>query len=69
MKRIILGALLLTSSYATQIVELACDKAYKPYSYKDGKEAKGIYVDIIKVAISKIPDYDVKFKPVAWKKL
>ena len=30
--------------------------------------AKGVYVDVIKAAFDKMPDYDVKFNMVAWKK-
>ena len=68
MKKIILGTMVATSIFAAQIVEIACDKSYKPYSYKDGKEAKGIYVDVIRKAVSQMPNYEVKFKPAAWNK-
>ncbi len=69
MKKIIVGILIATSLFAAQVVELACDKGYPPYSYKDGKVAKGAYVDVIKAAFDKIPEYDVKFKAMAWKKV
>jgi len=68
MKKIIIGTLVATSMFAAQVVELACDKGYAPYSYKDGKVTKGVYVDVIKAVFDKIPEYDVKFKPMAWKK-
>lgn len=68
MKKIILGTLVATSLFATQVVELACDKGYPPYSYRADKKAKGVYVDVIKEAFSKMPGYDVKFKAMAWKK-
>jgi polar amino acid transport system substrate-binding protein len=54
--------------FASTVIELSTDQAYPPYAYKDGKEAKGVYVDIIKKAFSNIPEYDVKIKPMAWKR-
>ena len=68
MKKIVLGTMVATSIFAAQIVELACDKGYAPYSYKEGKVVKGVYVDVIRAAFNKIKDYDVKFKAIAWKK-
>ena len=65
---LIIVIIMATSIFAVQIVEIACDKSYKPYSFKDGKEAKGIYVDVIRKAVSQMPNYEVKFKPVAWNK-
>ena len=52
--------------FGVQIVELLGDKSYPPYSYMEDGVAKGIYVDIIQAAISKIPQYDVKFRMIAW---
>jgi len=54
--------------FAGQIVELAGDKDYPPYSYSENGIAKGVYVDIIKSIFSKIDGYDVKFNMMAWKK-
>ena len=69
MKKILLSAALLTINLlATQTIELYGDKGYPPYSYKDGSDAKGVYVDIIKSAFNKMPKYNVKFNMIAWKR-
>jgi len=69
MKKIILLLLVLSSFlFAGKTIELAGDKDYPPYSYSENGVAKGIYVDIIKLAFSKIDAYDVKFNMMAWKK-
>jgi len=51
---------------AVQTVELLGDKGYPPYSYEENGEAKGVYVEIIQAAANKIPEYNVKFKMIAW---
>ena len=68
-KHLILSTLLISPLFASITIELACDQGYPPYSYKENKVAKGVYVDVIKKAFSKIPQYDVKFKPLAWSKM
>lgn len=69
MKKLLAGILLIAGSvFSAQTVELSGDKDYKPYSYLDGTEAKGVYVDVLKAAFDKMPDYDVKFNMVAWKR-
>ena len=68
MKKLFLGLTFSICLYAGQIVELAGDKDYPPYSYSENGVAKGVYVDIIKSIFSKIDGYDVKFKMMAWKK-
>ncbi len=68
MNKILLSTIMGISLWGSQTVELVCDKGYPPYSYKDGKKAKGVYVDVIKTAFNKLPQYDVKFKAIAWKK-
>jgi polar amino acid transport system substrate-binding protein len=67
MKKIITLLIISGSLFASQIIELNCDKGYPPYSYKENKVVKGVYVDVIKAIFSKIPEYDVKFKAMAWK--
>lgn len=69
MKKIILLLFTLSSFlFAVEVVELAGDKSYPPYTYSENGIAKGIYVDIIKSAFSKLDGYDVKFKMMAYKK-
>jgi len=67
-KVVILLFLLISSIWSAQIIELAGDMNYPPYSYKKDGKAQGVYVDIIKSAFNKIPQYDVKFKMMAWKR-
>ncbi len=57
-----------SSLLASQTIELSGDKSYPPYSYSENGKAKGVYVDVIKLAFSKIPEYDVTFKMTAWKR-
>lgn len=44
------------------------DNAYPPYSYEERGEAKGIYVEILKVAFDRLQGYDVRFEPVPWQR-
>ena len=68
LNKLVLLGLLANSLFATQTIELLGDKSYPPYSYKENGNAKGVYVDVIKSAFAKIPEYNVKFKMVAWKR-
>jgi len=68
MKKLFLFLILSTFLLAGQVIELAGDKDYPPYSYSENGVAKGVYVDIIKTIFSKIDGYDVKFNMMAWKK-
>ncbi len=45
-----------------------CDENYKPYSYQENGLAKGIYVDILTLAFSRLPEYQVTIIPVPWKR-
>lgn len=53
---------------AVQMIELAGDKSYPPYSYSEDGIAKGVYVEILTAAFNNIPDYDVNFNMMAWKR-
>ena len=54
--------------FAKQQVIIYGDRNYPPYSYvKDGKP-KGIYVEILESAFSKMSDYDVTIKMLPWKR-
>ncbi len=68
MKKLFFTILLASSLFASQTIELAGDMNYPPYSYKKDGKAMGVYVDIINSAFAKMPDYDVKFNMVAWKR-
>ncbi len=67
-KKLIIGLLLLGNLFGVQIIELSGDKSYPPYSYLEKGTAKGVYVDVLNAAFDKIPDYEVKFNMVAWKR-
>ena len=72
-KKILLSTLFLLASIesatAAQSVTIFGDKSYPPYSYSDEGKAKGIYVDVFKEAFERIPDYDVKFEMIPWKRM
>lgn len=68
MKKFFVLLFIFVNIEAATIVELAGDKNYPPYSYEENAKAKGVYVDILKLAFSKLPDYDVKFNMMAWKR-
>ena len=53
---------------AKQKVLIYGDKSYPPYSFQEGSQAKGIYVEVLQAAFSKMPDYEVTIKQVPWKK-
>lgn len=60
-----ISASLLTA--ATQ-VKITGDADYAPYSYIEEKEAKGVYVDVLKAIFSEMPEYEVTFEMVPWKR-
>jgi len=68
MKKLFLLLTLNVFLFASQVIELAGDKDYPPYSYSEKGVAKGVYVDIIKALFAKIDAYDVHFNMMAWKK-
>lgn len=68
MKKLFLLLLLSAIVNASQMVKLAGDNNYPPYSYSENGVAKGIYVDIIKSAFSKMDGYTLDLKMLAWKK-
>lgn len=67
-KSLLAISLLTGSLFASEMIELSGDMNYPPYSYKEDGVAKGVYVDIINSAFAKIPDYDVSFNMMAYKR-
>ncbi len=59
------SAILLGQSVNVTVVG---DEAYPPYSYREGREMRGIYVEILKRAFAKMPGYNVKIVPMPWKR-
>lgn len=50
-------------------VTIYVDDAYEPYSYRnDDGRAKGIYIDILQRAFSKMAGFKVTLEPVPWKR-
>lgn len=55
-------------SFAETSITVYADDGYAPYSYKEGTEAKGLYIEILKAAFAKMSDYKVTIEPVPWKR-
>ncbi len=55
---------------AAEKVLIYGDDGYPPYSYldNDGKTPKGIYVEILRQAFTKMPEYEVEIKLYPWKR-
>lgn len=58
--------LLSTTVWAKTPVTVYGDHNYPPYAYLEGKEAKGIYTEILRKAFSRMPDYAVTIELVPW---
>lgn len=62
------SCLISTSAFAAQKVVIIGDENYAPYSYVDGKKAKGVYIDIFKAIFDQLEDYDVSIRMMPWKR-
>lgn len=49
-------------------VTIHVDGDYRPFSYSDKGEAKGMYIDVLRTAFSRMKGFDVKMQPVPWKR-
>lgn len=49
-------------------VTVYADDAYPPYSFASEEKAKGIYSDIMRLAFSRMPRYNVTIKPTPFKR-
>lgn len=69
-KLLLAAPLLLLPLYAfcAEKVVLYGDDDYPPYSYVENGQFKGIYVDLLKKATSKLDGYEVELKPIPWKR-
>ncbi|QLG89408.1 transporter substrate-binding domain-containing protein [Chitinibacter bivalviorum] len=61
-------ALLLPSSWSSELVTLYGDESYPPYSYVEAGVFKGIYVDFLRQVDAAMPGYRLQLKPVPWKR-
>lgn len=66
----ILTALVLLSATARagEPVTIVGDANYAPYSYDHGGQPTGIYVEILRRAFSRMPDFDVTIRMLPWKR-
>ncbi|MGX9700008.1 substrate-binding periplasmic protein [Janthinobacterium lividum] len=53
---------------APQTVILYGDDDYAPYSYVENGVFKGMYIDILRLAASAMPDYRLELQPRPWKR-
>lgn len=69
--------LILTLTFTLQLyaadpieVNILTDEGYPPYAYKDDatRSAAGIYIDMLKIAFSRMDGYKVTMTPVPWKR-
>ena len=71
MKRLFLlfiGCLCATYSLSQTKVEIYADDAYPPYAYVEDGKLTGIYTVVLKKIFQKMPDYNVEFKAIPWKR-
>jgi polar amino acid transport system substrate-binding protein len=61
-------ALPLSVHAAALPVTIYADAGYPPYSYEDAGKPAGLYYEIVRTAVSRMPDYKVKIQPVPWKR-
>ncbi|MCP3873438.1 MAG: amino acid ABC transporter substrate-binding protein [Desulfobacteraceae bacterium] len=69
---VFIGLIALTSTaFCVQDVTILVDDGdWIPYSYKDKNgNITGVYPEIVKVAISRMPDYTVKFQGMPWSRV
>jgi len=55
-------------SFGSQKVVIIGDDNYPPYSYLEQELAKGVYVDILKAVFDRLPEYQVTFSMMPWKR-
>lgn len=72
-RKIIIACQLLSFSLFTHaaqkhLVTIYGDASYRPYSWEEAGEFKGIYVDILTRAFVQMPDYQVSLLPVPWRR-
>ncbi|MGR6874811.1 substrate-binding periplasmic protein [Pseudomonas sp. HK3] len=63
---LIIGVLSQNLALAKEEVTIYGDKNYPPYSYEVNGIPKGIYVDVLNLAFSNMPDYDITIQMIPW---
>jgi len=57
----------ISSAFSIQLVEIYTYDVLPPYAYKnDQGELTGVYVEIVKTAVSRMPEYSLSFQVVPW---
>jgi polar amino acid transport system substrate-binding protein len=65
----LVASALASTAYGTEKVVIYGDDDYAPYSYVENGQFKGIYVDVLRKAIQKMPpNYQVELQPIPWKR-
>lgn len=49
-------------------VTILTDDAYPPYSYMQNQQAVGIYPDILRAALARMPNYALTLRPLPWRR-
>jgi len=49
-------------------VTIHVDDAYQPFSFSENGNAKGMYIDVLRVAFSRMKGFNVTMEPVPWNK-
>lgn len=64
-----LGSCVTPVTQAAERVVLYGDESYRPYSFVESGEFKGIYVDILSKAAERMkPEYEIELLPIPWKR-
>lgn len=64
-----MSGLVIAAGDATPVrVTLYGDADYFPYSYARDGELKGLYAELIRRVDEKLPEYEIKLRPVPWKR-
>jgi polar amino acid transport system substrate-binding protein len=65
----VIASALTSVAHGAEKVIIYGDDDYAPYSYVENGQFKGIYVDVLKKAIQKMPpNYQVELQPIPWKR-
>ena len=59
----------LSPSYADKIpVTIYVEASYKPFSFQENGEIKGLYNEILNIAFSRMPNYQITLRAVPWQR-
>ena len=61
-------SLLCTFAQAQTKVVIYADNSYPPYAYQQDGQMQGVYTHILQKIFQKMPDFQIEFRPIAWKR-